>query len=72
MFDASYPTTLPELEKWWRAFEERAPLEEDDVEAFCVVVVGDKLDLWGEGGKERVREEEVRAFVEGIIAKVGE
>ncbi|KAG9219756.1 hypothetical protein CCMSSC00406_0008133 [Pleurotus cornucopiae] len=47
MFDVNKPETLYALRKWWSDFCERAPLGEEDMEGFCCVVVGNKMDLVG-------------------------
>lgn len=45
MFDASRPATLPSLEKWWDEFRTHAPVRDGDVEEFCTVIVGNKMDM---------------------------
>lgn len=47
MFDVNKPETLGALRKWWSDFCERAPLGEEEMEGFCCVVVGNKMDLVG-------------------------
>ena len=44
MYDVSSPASLTSLKKWWNEFRERAPVGEDE-EAFCVAVVGNKIDF---------------------------
>ena len=45
MFDVNQPETLAALKKWWEEFRERAPLYDEDLEDYCCVVVGNKMDL---------------------------
>ncbi|KAL4257174.1 P-loop containing nucleoside triphosphate hydrolase [Pleurotus pulmonarius] len=56
MFDVNRPETLAALRKWWLHFCAHAPLAEEDVGRFCVVVVGNKMDLVGteQGAPEAV------------------
>ncbi|KAF8547740.1 ras-domain-containing protein [Imleria badia] len=45
MFDVNQPETLTALKKWWEEFRERAPIDDEDLEDYCCVVVGNKTDL---------------------------
>ncbi|GBE78644.1 ras-domain-containing protein [Sparassis crispa] len=45
MFDVNQPQTLDALHKWWSEFRERAPVPDDELEDFCCVVVGNKIDM---------------------------
>ncbi|KAJ7150543.1 P-loop containing nucleoside triphosphate hydrolase protein, partial [Mycena crocata] len=45
MYDVTAPPTLAALTKWWGEFRDKAPLADADVRDFCVVVVGNKVDL---------------------------
>ncbi|KAJ6522913.1 P-loop containing nucleoside triphosphate hydrolase protein, partial [Mycena capillaripes] len=45
MYDVTSPATLHALKKWWNEFREKAPVADEDVRGFCVVVVGNKVDL---------------------------
>ncbi|KAG6811782.1 hypothetical protein H0H92_005852, partial [Tricholoma furcatifolium] len=65
MFDVNSPSTMTALKKWWAEFRERAPLADEDMEDFCCVVVGNKMDL--SGGDERVTEAEVKAFLTELV-----
>jgi Ras-related protein Rab-7A len=67
MFDVNQPETLEQLGKWWVEFKDRAPLEDDDVEGYCVVVVGNKVDLIEGGGSGAVSEEDARKFLDGLV-----
>lgn len=82
MFDASRPSTLPSLEKWWKEFQTHAPVRDEEATEFCTAFVGNKMDLVerraaaAHGGEEAdaasTLEEYVsfpaaKAFVESII-----
>ena len=45
MFDVNQPQTLEALKKWWNDFRDRAPVPDDEVDRFCCVFVGNKVDL---------------------------
>ncbi|EEB91707.1 hypothetical protein MPER_09896 [Moniliophthora perniciosa FA553] len=45
MFDVNDEKTMGALEKWWDDFKDKAPLREEDMEEYCCVVVGNKMDL---------------------------
>ncbi|KAG6906640.1 hypothetical protein DXG01_012815 [Tephrocybe rancida] len=65
MFDVNSPATMLALTKWWAEFRERAPLADEEMEDFCCVVVGNKMDLTG--GEERVTEREARTFLAELV-----
>ncbi|OSX56189.1 hypothetical protein POSPLADRAFT_1086824, partial [Postia placenta MAD-698-R-SB12] len=44
MFDVNQPDTLQALQRWWSDFREKAPVPDDELEDFCCVVVGNKID----------------------------
>ncbi|KAG2339947.1 hypothetical protein BDR05DRAFT_840082, partial [Suillus weaverae] len=44
MFDVSAPETMHALTKWWEEFKHRAPVSDEEVNNFCCVVVGNKMD----------------------------
>jgi len=69
MFDVNDRRTLHALRRWWEEFRDRAPVLEEDAEHFCCVVVGNKVDLVGDGWADGrgVKEEEAKKFVEGLI-----
>ncbi|KAG1778673.1 ras-domain-containing protein [Suillus placidus] len=46
MFDVSAPETMHALTKWWEEFKHRAPVSDEEVNNFCCVVVGNKMDLY--------------------------
>ncbi|THH09780.1 hypothetical protein EW146_g8587 [Bondarzewia mesenterica] len=45
MFDVNQPESLDALHRWWAEFCERAPLLDEEMEDFCCVVVGNKVDV---------------------------
>ncbi|KAH9020739.1 P-loop containing nucleoside triphosphate hydrolase protein [Lactarius hengduanensis] len=45
MFDVNRPATLHALTRWWSEFRAHAPLPDEDMEDYCLVVVGNKTDL---------------------------
>jgi Ras-related protein Rab-7A len=45
MFDVNRPATLHALTRWWSEFRTHAPLPDEDMEDYCLVVVGNKTDL---------------------------
>ena len=45
MYDVTRPESLHALERWWSEFRDRAPVPDEDLEQFCVVIVGNKTDL---------------------------
>ena len=45
MFDVNQPATLHALTRWWSEFRACAPLADEDMEEYCLVVVGNKTDL---------------------------
>ncbi|KAF8519206.1 P-loop containing nucleoside triphosphate hydrolase protein [Gautieria morchelliformis] len=70
MYDVNKPQTLHGLKKWWKEFQERAPVPDEDASDYCCVVVGNKLDLAEElerGRKMLVSEEDAQLFLEQLI-----
>ncbi|KAI9436919.1 ras-domain-containing protein [Lactarius indigo] len=61
MFDVNRPATLHALTRWWSEFRAHAPLSDEDMEDYCLVVVGNKTDL--------VRGSEGAAVPEGIALR---
>ena len=45
MFDVNQPETLEALRKWWEEFRDRAPVPDEQVDRFCCVFVGNKIDI---------------------------
>lgn len=78
MFDVNQPETLKALRKWWQEFRDRAPVPDDQVERFCCVVVGNKIDVSLPNGSvpssplsvrtsSRVGEEQALRFMHELI-----
>ena len=71
MFDVNRPDTLEQLTKWWDEFCAHAPVDEEDMENFCCVVVGNKIDINVESGSEdsaaRVTELETLQLLERLV-----
>ncbi|KAH9066975.1 P-loop containing nucleoside triphosphate hydrolase protein [Lactarius deliciosus] len=61
MFDVNRPATLHALTRWWSEFRAHAPLPDEDMEDYCLVVVGNKTDL--------ARSSEGAAVPEGIALR---
>ncbi|KAH9840803.1 ras family-domain-containing protein [Rhodofomes roseus] len=45
LFDANKSEMLQSLVRWWADFREKAPVPDEDLQDFCCVVVGNKIDL---------------------------
>ncbi|KAI0344318.1 ras-domain-containing protein [Trametopsis cervina] len=45
MFDVNQPSTLEALSKWWNEFKDRAPVRDEDMDKFCCIFVGNKIDI---------------------------
>ena len=71
MFDVNQPQTLDALTKWWDDFRDKAPVPDDRVDEFCVIVVGNKIDVaqsaGAEGARNAVSEAEAREFIQAIV-----
>jgi Ras-related protein Rab-7A len=67
MFDVNDLSTLQALTTWWNEFKEHAPLDDADVEDYCCVVVGNKMDLVEEGKEPTVSEADTLQFLEELI-----
>jgi Ras-related protein Rab-7A len=65
MFDVSAPETMHALTKWWEEFKHRAPVSDEEVDNFCCVVVGNKMDLLQSG--VGVTAEEAQKFVQELV-----
>ncbi|KAG6889263.1 hypothetical protein C0995_002258 [Termitomyces sp. Mi166 len=65
MFDVNAPATMAALTKWWAEFREQAPLADEDIQDFCCVVVGNKIDVTG--GEERVTEGEAMTLLMELV-----
>lgn len=65
MFDVSAPQTMHALTKWWSEFKRLAPVDDEDVDSFCCVVVGNKKDLVQPD--MGVTAEEAQDFVQNLV-----
>ncbi|KAG1720134.1 P-loop containing nucleoside triphosphate hydrolase protein [Suillus lakei] len=65
MFDVSVPETMHALIKWWEEFKHRAPVSDEEVNNFCCVVVGNKMDLLQPG--MGVTTEEAKKFMQELV-----
>ncbi|KAG1877189.1 P-loop containing nucleoside triphosphate hydrolase protein [Suillus subluteus] len=65
MFDVSAPETMHALTKWWEEFKHRAPVSDEEVDNFCCVVVGNKMDLLQPG--MGITAEEAQKFVQELV-----
>ncbi|PPQ82093.1 hypothetical protein CVT25_014339 [Psilocybe cyanescens] len=69
MFDVNAPETMVAMKKWWADFCDRAPVANDvDMNDYCCVVVGNKIDMVGKGsGEGIVSESEALEFLDELI-----
>ncbi|KAF8896758.1 P-loop containing nucleoside triphosphate hydrolase protein [Gymnopilus junonius] len=69
MFDVNTPETMLSLKKWWAEFCDRAPVLSDaDMNEYCCVVVGNKVDMIGKGdGEGPVSESEALQFLDELV-----
>ncbi|KAG1724826.1 ras-domain-containing protein [Suillus paluster] len=65
MFDVSAPETMHALTKWWAEFKQRVPISDEEVDSFCCVIVGNKMDLMQPGIGVTV--EEAQKFVQELV-----
>lgn len=65
MFDVNAPETMDVLKKWWAEFVENAPVAEGDMDNFCCVVVGNKVDIPRK--ENTVTGDEALAFLNDLI-----
>ncbi|KAJ7171338.1 hypothetical protein C8R46DRAFT_1262701 [Mycena filopes] len=69
MYDLTTPDTLYALRKWWAEFCDKAPVGEEELRrGFCVVVVGNKLDLV-EGVESEVSPAQGARFVRALVPR---
>jgi Ras-related protein Rab-7A len=64
IFDVTSPESMHALKKWWNDFREKAPVEDDDVQEYCCVVVGNKTD---KGNNKLVGESEALEFIDELV-----
>jgi Ras-related protein Rab-7A len=67
MFDVNQPTTLHALTRWWSEFRACAPLADEDMEGYCLVVVGNKTDLISSSDNATVSEEDALRFIDELV-----
>ena len=68
MFDVNAPETMHALTKWWADFCARAPLADADAQDYCVVVVGNKIDMVGRSaGTGLVSASEALEFLDELV-----
>ncbi|KAK7688331.1 hypothetical protein QCA50_008703 [Cerrena zonata] len=65
MFDVNQPQTLDALTKWWTEFKERCPVPDEELDKFCVVVVGNKIDVGN--ANVQVSEDQTLRFIDELI-----
>lgn len=70
MFDVNRPDTLTSLIKWWSEFRERAPLPDEEMDDYCCVVVGNKVDLVDSDSVSPVSEAEASHFIEQLVPRL--
>lgn len=70
MFDVNRPESLTSLTKWWTEFRERAPLADEEVDDYCCVVVGNKIDLADSDSVSVVSEAEASRFIEQLVPRL--
>ncbi|KAL4080151.1 P-loop containing nucleoside triphosphate hydrolase protein [Scleroderma yunnanense] len=69
MFDVNRPESLTSLTKWWSEFCQRAPVPDEEMEDYCCVLVGNKIDLIGSDSTPQVSEAEALHFLEDLIPR---
>ncbi|VDB85083.1 unnamed protein product [Peniophora sp. CBMAI 1063] len=67
MYDVTTPESLKSLERWWSEFRDRAPVPDEELENFCVVVVGNKTDLVPEGEPSPVSETDAQSLMNILV-----
>ncbi|KAI0292237.1 P-loop containing nucleoside triphosphate hydrolase protein [Multifurca ochricompacta] len=67
MFDVNQPATLQALTRWWSEFRARAPLADEDMEEYCLVVVGNKIDLMRGSDGAAVSEGAALRFIDELV-----
>ncbi|KAH9959496.1 P-loop containing nucleoside triphosphate hydrolase protein [Lactifluus volemus] len=66
MFDVNKPATLHALTRWWSEFRTCAPLADEDMEEYCLVVVGNKTDLIS-GSDNATTEEDALRLIDELV-----
>ena len=56
------------LKKWWNEFCDRAPVADEDINDYCCVVVGNKIDMIANGkGLDLVSKSDALAFLDELV-----
>ena len=64
IFDVTSPDSMHALKKWWNDFRDKAPVEDEDVQEYCCVVVGNKTDT---GDNRLVGESDALEFIDELV-----
>jgi len=67
MFDVNRPATLHALTRWWSEFRANAPLPDEDMEDYCLVVIGNKTDLIRSSEGAAVPEGTALRFIDELV-----
>ena len=68
MFDVNTPDSMFALKKWWHEFRDRAPVADEDMNDYCCVVVGNKIDTSVNGkGRGMVSKSDALAFLDELV-----
>jgi Ras-related protein Rab-7A len=67
MFDVNRPATLHALTRWWSEFRVHAPLHDEDMADYCLVVVGNKTDLVRSSEGVAVPESTALRFIDELV-----
>ncbi|KAF8808601.1 ras-domain-containing protein [Phlegmacium glaucopus] len=68
MFDVNTPDTMLALKKWWDEFCDGAPVADEDINEYCCVVVGNKIDAVTNGrGFGLVSKSDALAFLDELV-----
>ncbi|KAI9450512.1 ras-domain-containing protein [Lactarius psammicola] len=67
MFDVNRPATLHALTRWWSEFRAHAPLPDEDMKDYCLVVVGNKTDLIRSSESAAVPEGTALRFIDELV-----
>ena len=67
MFDVNRPATLHALTRWWSEFRVHAPLHDEDMADYCLVVVGNKTDLVRSSEGVAVSESTALRFINELV-----
>jgi Ras-related protein Rab-7A len=71
IFDVNQPETLCALDRWWSEFCACAPLNDDETDDYCLVVVGNETDLVSSSEGRAVSEEAAFDFIDELVPPSG-